>query len=83
MKSWVNGESLILPLPAPPASKSDGNTRMSEEEDLSSSQPGGQAHEEGFFSSLGDHSSDGPVSAFYFVGQDVVGLLGELLSVDR
>jgi hypothetical protein len=41
--NWVKGESLIPPVPAPPASKSDGDTPMSEEEYLSSSQPGGRA----------------------------------------
>ena len=84
VKLWVNGESLTPPVPAPPASKSDGDTPMSEEEDLSCSQPGGQAHEEGFYSYLIDLPSDRPpVSVFDYVGQDVVGLLGELLSVDR
>jgi hypothetical protein len=53
-------------------------------EDLLTLQPGGRAQEEGFFSYLSDLASDGPqVSVFDYVGQDAVGLLGGLLSVDR
>ena len=52
VESCVNGDSLTPPVPAPPAS--DGDTPMSREENLSSSQPGGKAFEEGFFSYLID-----------------------------